>query len=513
MSRRYPFGSQRRRRNAIENRSGHLPLDTAGQAVRQFLRGQVRTDLPFKLSNYRPGGQGTESLLTRILTEYDVPVQSLKSLARDFCAYSQWVRRTISPVFWTRLVISLNSIWVNPEPQAPTALGEEDQRGSFERFLCKVEDKMRDGTWNEIAGSIKYIEIVDCSNLVGLKVGDDRFREQMLRFLRVLESLSGLRVFKWKSELPISLSLLRVLAHRPRMIKCQLHINASAFEKNNLQNKATVRLVSGEEIPIPFYRGFEGFPTAHERAGTRKIGARVEVFLEEANDNTCSAIPEWVPLLFVQVSILTVRGPSLSTPNARPARLSDEERKNTTVDASIVRNLVVEELVMSKISGTAARSLTSRANPRTLRDLVLEWCIDYVQILTPLAKATRLRRLEVYSPSASQYTDNDRALQTQHDIFLCDFLRSETFELRRLHVFGGMFSHNLTLHNHLFFAIQTHLKSLRQLRIITSDEFNLSELREMGICAPHLFDLRIRATAESLLASPNPAPSPLRSLH
>lgn len=71
MSKRYLFGSQPRR-NLVEDRPRCLPRDTAGQAVRQFLKGQVRTDLPFKLSNYRPGGEGTESLLTRILTEYDV---------------------------------------------------------------------------------------------------------------------------------------------------------------------------------------------------------------------------------------------------------------------------------------------------------------------------------------------------------------------------------------------------------------------------------------------------------
>lgn len=47
-------------------------LDTAGDAVRQYLRGQLRTDLPFKLSHYRPDGQGTDPLLTRILTDYDV---------------------------------------------------------------------------------------------------------------------------------------------------------------------------------------------------------------------------------------------------------------------------------------------------------------------------------------------------------------------------------------------------------------------------------------------------------
>lgn len=299
------------------------------------------------------------------------------------------------------------------------------------------------------------------------------------------------------------MSLLRVLAHRPRLTKCHLHISATAFERHNLKNKATVRSEAGEETIIPFYRGFEGFPTVHERAGNRKLGARVEIILEDADDNTCAAIPDWIPLLFVRVSTLTVRGPSLSDAKARSSRLSDDERKKTTVDGSIVRNLTVEELTMSKISGNAARRITSKVNPRTLRNLVLEWCIDYGQILMPLAHhTTRLRRLEVYSPSASQYTDTDRELQRADDIFLCDFLRSETFELQALHISGGMFSDSPTLHNHLFFAVQTHLKSLRQLRIITSDEFDLSELREMGTCAPHLFDLRIHATVETLMVSP-----------
>lgn len=125
-----------------------------------------------------------------------VPVRSLKLFARDFCAYAEWVRRTISPVFWARIVVSLNSIWVGPEPPAPTAPGQEDQRGSLERFLCKVEEKMRDGTWNEVAEGIKYIEIVECSNLENLRVGDGHFQEQMLRLSRALDGLRGLRVFK-----------------------------------------------------------------------------------------------------------------------------------------------------------------------------------------------------------------------------------------------------------------------------------------------------------------------------
>ena len=55
---------------------------------------------------------------------------------------------------------------------------------------------MRDGTWNEVAEGIKYIEIVECSNLENLRVGDGHFQEQMLRLSRALEGLRGLRVFK-----------------------------------------------------------------------------------------------------------------------------------------------------------------------------------------------------------------------------------------------------------------------------------------------------------------------------
>lgn len=40
--------------------------------MREYLRGQARTDLPFKLANYRPDGEGTEPLMARILTDYDV---------------------------------------------------------------------------------------------------------------------------------------------------------------------------------------------------------------------------------------------------------------------------------------------------------------------------------------------------------------------------------------------------------------------------------------------------------
>lgn len=59
-------------RKATTQGQSYSYLDTAGDAVRDCLRGQDRTDLPFKLSNYRPDGKGTQPLLTRILTDYDV---------------------------------------------------------------------------------------------------------------------------------------------------------------------------------------------------------------------------------------------------------------------------------------------------------------------------------------------------------------------------------------------------------------------------------------------------------
>lgn len=71
MSARYKSG-YKPRGEVSSYRPRRIVQDTAGQAVRQYLKGQDRTDLPFKLSNYRPGGEGTPSLLTRILTQYDV---------------------------------------------------------------------------------------------------------------------------------------------------------------------------------------------------------------------------------------------------------------------------------------------------------------------------------------------------------------------------------------------------------------------------------------------------------
>ena len=47
-------------------------IDTAGEDAQEYLRGQDRTDLPFKLSHYRPDGPSTEPLMSRILTQYDV---------------------------------------------------------------------------------------------------------------------------------------------------------------------------------------------------------------------------------------------------------------------------------------------------------------------------------------------------------------------------------------------------------------------------------------------------------
>lgn len=64
--------SHRSSRNGTAQGHGYSFLDPAGDAVREHIIGQARTDLPFKLSHYRPDGEGTEPLLTRILTDYDV---------------------------------------------------------------------------------------------------------------------------------------------------------------------------------------------------------------------------------------------------------------------------------------------------------------------------------------------------------------------------------------------------------------------------------------------------------
>ena len=61
-----------RKRNYAAYKSDYTRLNVDGEATRQYLRGQARTDLPFKLSCYYAGGDRTKSLLTRILTDYDV---------------------------------------------------------------------------------------------------------------------------------------------------------------------------------------------------------------------------------------------------------------------------------------------------------------------------------------------------------------------------------------------------------------------------------------------------------
>ena len=299
-----------------------------------------------------------------------------------------------------------------------------------------------------------------------------------------------------------------MLAYQPHLTKSHLRIKVDSFLKHSLKHQATIESTTAADVLIPFYRAFEGVPTEPKGGGNRKMGARVEIVLEGADEDSCAAILEWAPMFFIRITTLTVHGPPLPDTNARQDRLNDEEIQNIILPGSVARNLEVEELILSKVSANAAQRITSKIRPQGLRHLVLEWCVDYVHILNPLAhQAKRLRQFEVYAPSAAQYqTAKEKGLQTEDDIFLCDFIRSETFELQILNIFGGIFSGDQTMHNHLFYAVQTHLKSLRQLRVIASDEFDLSELREMGICAPNLFELRIRAATESLIVSPNPRP-------
>lgn len=94
------------------------------------------------------------------------------------------------------MVVSLDSIWVKPEPAAPTGSGVVDTRGSFERFLCKVEEKLNDDTRSEVVDGIMSIEFVDCQSLSSYRVDSQHLQSQILRFTRVLETLRELRVFR-----------------------------------------------------------------------------------------------------------------------------------------------------------------------------------------------------------------------------------------------------------------------------------------------------------------------------
>ena len=301
-------------------------------------------------------------------------------------------------------------------------------------------------------------------------------------------------------------SILRALAYKPQLTACYLRIKADAFQHHNFPAdiQATIPLDGDGEMLVPFCTAFEGVPKVIPDALVPKIAAKVEIVLEEVVADDCVAVPEWVDLVFFSVTTLTIRGPIASGTNGRPVRRGDEKGSRTSPGkVRSHRNLSVQELILVRLGGSAARHLTSRVRLEGLHSLVLEWCVNYAGALTPLAhQPSSLRRLEVYSPSAAWYKESQaRESQIGAEISLCDFIRSGAFELQTLHIFGGMFCTDQSLHNHLFFAIQTHLKSLRQLRVIASDEFDRAELREMAVCAPRLADLLIRTTTENLLVS------------
>ena len=281
-------------------------------------------------------------------------------------------------------------------------------------------------------------------------------------------------------------------------------MNADAFRRHNLPRdiRATIPHDGGGETLAPFCTAFEGAPVVPSDVRVRKIAAKVEIVLEEATEEDCAVIPEWVDSVFVSVTSLMVRAPTSLEAHPRHVQLSDEiwNRANGSGPS---RNLEVQELILVRLSGSAARHLTGRVRLEGFHGLVLEWCVDYAALLMPLAhQPCSLRRLEVYSPSVAWYKENETEdLQTAEDILLCDFIRSGKFELHTLHIVGGAFSMNSSLHNYLFVAIQTHLKSLRQLRVLASDQFHRDELREMGHCAPRLADLLIRAPADKFLVS------------
>lgn len=300
-----------------------------------------------------------------------------------------------------------------------------------------------------------------------------------------------------------------MLAYRPELRRTYLRIDADAFRRHNFPKdfRATIPREGGEKILTPFCTALEGAPNVPSDAPVWKIAAKVEINLEEAYEDDCAVISEWTNLAFVSITTLTVRGPISSEANTRRLRPSDKKGKPTS-SIQLNRNLNVHELILVRLDGTAGQHITSQVRLEGLHSLVLEWCVEYAQILRPLAhQPNGLRRLEVYSPSAAWYKGNQsQDVQAAEDIRLCDFVRAGRFELQRLHIVGGAFGADRSLHNYLFFAIQTHLKSLRQLRLITSDHFDPEELREMGLHAPKLADLLIRAPVDDFLVSSRSLP-------
>jgi len=87
--------------NRTAHGSSYSFLDRAGDAARDYLRGQARTDLPFKLSSYRPDGEETEPLLTRILTDYDV-----RRAIRNRPCHSTYTDRDVGSCFVTESLCS-----------------------------------------------------------------------------------------------------------------------------------------------------------------------------------------------------------------------------------------------------------------------------------------------------------------------------------------------------------------------------------------------------------------------
>ncbi|KAI9812478.1 MAG: hypothetical protein M1827_004709 [Pycnora praestabilis] len=510
-----------------------LPRDqTREDFYRSFPRG-ARRDIYTKLQHYYHNGRkGGTSLFAQILANYEIPHTQLLLMLR-----CNPIGRDIQPLLWSRIKLSIDSVLLdnfhesgedegvdenkNNDVGVPEESPREGQRveqngplKSLSSFLDCVDARKQSGNWNP--EWIRQIHVKDCDEYTAsiaanrsLMVNIDHLRFRIEHLVGIVAELKLLEYFTWDSKLPFSTTLLNILANNtPQLIQSQFRLSGQSRHQEHINNN----ILFG---PIPGY-DIESLPSSQRS----KLAGDQNIIMTEADPESVCQLSIIIGKYFDNVGNLTIEGirgygrlienlaSELPSRQLQPSSGLNHDELRTS------RNLSIRKLKLIRL-GTAADCIVPVLDPAILTDLSIEYCVDLEYILKPLVReAIHLGALKVLLAPADEFPASEIALQKQDQMFLYDFLRSNTSRLKYLDISGPFttceprlsadFStrgaaHYIGQGDYLFTAIQAHLISLEYLSVIDNFDsewiqFTDQDLREIGICAPNLVELRIRAT-------------------
>ncbi|KAH0544219.1 hypothetical protein FGG08_001664 [Glutinoglossum americanum] len=383
----------------------------------------------------------------------------------------------IARVLYAVVHLPLDGIWTSE------SVNGEPVWGRLMKFLHAVAQKASRGAWaNDM---VKEIEIHDEQIFPGATPIKGAYVTVMKLMLDFMETLTSLRVFKWDSRVPMSTSVLTVLAlHAPRLTECQFRMDSSTFQDLN----------SGGSVLFDAIQELESEKSRTETLGsaglddrsvpdTMKLGIKSAIILQNATPRTIISLAAIISMNFYLVHRVDIVAPP-----------KDVKQESFKEPEDLPTGIRVIQLRMGNI-GSAARLFVKALVPEFLRSLELDWCTQLPAILEPLMrKETAVNRFKLtFPPQASKPGPEITSVAGTKEDQKClsDFLRSTAMQLRQLAIDQSAYGKHGQI-DYLLAGVQPHYATLRELWLgDLNPDFDVNDLREIALCAPWLHDLRV----------------------